>query len=90
MVSIMKIGRMPTAEIVEWPRRPLESRKRKAVLDAIITEENDIGKYELIERTLGSLRLGWVEFAELVLLVMEENYGLRSKKWHRVDERKRA
>ena len=79
----MKI-KMPTAEVVEGPWRRIEDRRRGAIIDRILADEDQIGKFNLIERTLASLNLAPVQFAELVLDVMERN-GQRPTRWQRIE-----
>jgi hypothetical protein len=88
----MKIGRMPTAEIVVWCGPPkLEPRKRRAIIDALIAQEDREEKFGLIERILGTIGLTPLDFAELCLEVLEDRMGVRSTKYQRIeDERRRA
>jgi hypothetical protein len=86
-----KIGRMPTAEIVGGPWRPLQARKRRAVIDNILAGEDSRTKCDLIDRLIRSLGYTPLEFTELSLQVLEDRMGIRSTKWQRIeDERKRA
>jgi hypothetical protein len=84
-----KIGQMPTAEIMEWPGRQLEDRKRQAIIDQILADESQLGKFKVIERTLVSLDLGPVQFAELVLDVMERG-GEHPTRWRRIEPLQRT
>ena len=87
-MSNERVGRMPTAEIVEWPAGRIGDRKRQAIIDRILADEDQIGKFNIIERTLASVNLAPVQFAELVLDVMERN-GQRPTRWQRIEPPRR-
>jgi hypothetical protein len=82
-----KIARMPTGEVVVGPWRRLEERKRRAIIDSLWAQERDDNeKYELIKRILGSMGWELFDFAELTLVVAEENFGFRPTIWRRIEE----
>jgi phosphopantetheine adenylyltransferase len=85
-----KLGRLPTAEIVAWPGRPLQARKRRAVVEAIVAGDDTLEKFELIERLIKSVGMTPLEFSELSLQVIEEGWGIRSTKYQRIEDRRRA
>ena len=85
MSSAGKIARMPMAEVVQGPWRPLQARKRRAVIDGIIEGCDHRSKCELIDRLIGSLGYTPLEFAELSMDILERRMGFRSTKWTRVE-----
>jgi hypothetical protein len=81
----MKIA-MPTAEVVGWPRRMnLELRKRRAIVDSLWRGEDERERFNLIERILKSVNLTHVEFAELVLDVGQDTFGMRPTRYRRIE-----
>jgi hypothetical protein len=84
--GVMKIARMPKAEVVRGPWRRLAERKRLAMFDALVGQESGEGKYELILRILQMEGVNLVCFGNAVLELCEME-GMRSTMWQRIEPR---
>jgi hypothetical protein len=78
-----KVGRMPTAEVLEGPWLRLPQRKRLALFDALLAQESSEERYELILRILEVERVDLVCFGSAVLELCEMQ-GKRSDVWQRI------